>query len=82
VLVVPYTVFTLDRANHLIDLVELMEERFPNVLDPNSNTSKFFYILITKSINQLQRDSFGDRLKEHILEETKNKEKSNKAHNN
>jgi hypothetical protein len=29
VLVMPYTVFALDRANHLIDLVELMEQRFP-----------------------------------------------------
>ena len=49
VLVLPYPSVDLDRSNHLISLINLMEERFPNLLNHKSSVFSRFFILISKS---------------------------------
>ena len=71
VLVVPFSIFTLDRANHIFSLIYSMKERFPEIMEINSPTNKSFHILITKLANQIQKDGFRDRLNAHITEEQK-----------
>ena len=46
VMIIPIHAFLMDRANPVIDLIEVVKERFPNLLDSNKQN---VFILITKS---------------------------------
>jgi len=46
--VVPYPTFTLDRGNHIIKLLFLIKERFPDILTEGSESNRCFHLLITK----------------------------------
>ena len=66
VLVMPYDTFTLDRANHVVHLIGLMQERFPEIL---SKYIESFYIIISKSTNHEQQSSFQERLERYLKED-------------
>ena len=60
VLVMPYETFTLDRANPVVAILELMQERFPDILTKHE---KSFYIIITKCTNEEKKgEAFENRL--------------------
>ncbi len=48
-LVVPYEIFSLERAIHFIDLMNQVAERFPKILDYKEKHFQALYIFITKS---------------------------------
>jgi len=72
VLVLPFTVFTHDRANLLIEAILNFEERFPDLLDISSSTFKSVFIVITKYDSENQIEGFDGRLNMHIQEESRN----------
>lgn len=69
VITVPIQIFSSERANHLIELIDTIEERFPQSFDPDCTDERLF-LLITK------REQVGDgivegiegRLQRHLLE--------------
>jgi len=72
VLVLPFSVFLLDRGNHLIEAISNMEERFLDLLNMKSSTLSSFFIAITKFTEE-DMEGFERRLTTHIAEESKNK---------
>ena len=53
-LLLPYETLTLDRGNHIVNLVEELEERFPKLLDPYASVNPRFFILVSKWTNDVR----------------------------
>ena len=67
VLVMPYETFTLDRANPVVSIAALIQERFPDIFTTHQDS---FYILITKCSDEGQKgEAFKKRLAQHVREE-------------
>ena len=67
VLVIAFDTFKLDRANPLVEIASLIQERFPDIFTTHRDS---FYIIITKCTEEGQKgEAFQNRLKKHIFEE-------------
>jgi hypothetical protein len=69
VLVIPYPTIVLDRGNHLISLICSMEERFPELICQDSETSNLIFILVNKRASSCQNvNTIGERFSDLCLE--------------